>query len=542
MNAYAVYNSQVNNTADLSQLGLTLVDSLKRVEAYEADTLARRERDTVHVPTVGSAISTAYEQLRNASEYAEDELLQQRAIRRYLNRVLSFHVKVPTAKLADELVTELTQSEYLENDHITKSDIKQIAHHIQQYYDAYWKFADAEHRPAKRQAFQKWTLDVLAVRCEQVLRSHIRQLMFAHFAFSYLQDKVTLKKLRKGSEKIAADDFPIILYTAIHRAILKSDSMTIRAALLDSYRIDSASIDAFYSFNQKLDQLFEAKTTAFTTRIVGKNGAALRFIYSGFFADNAPLTIKDLKTPGMLENIMRRHIEQEYVALDKKLDKGILRSIVFLLITKSIVGIAIEVPYDILIYGTILWIPLMINLFFPSIFIAFTRLTLTVPGIRNTNALINQTTDILYQNNNARSYAISVPKDSSSIGFNVAYSIMFLIMFAGLSYILYLLEFNIVQGAIFFIFLSTASFLSFRLSRQIHELEVVHATQGTISLLRDIIYMPFIYVGQRISYRYSQINIIANILDILIELPLKTILRLIRQWTSFLNAKKDELI
>jgi hypothetical protein len=54
--------------------------------------------------------------------------------------------------------------------------------------------------------------------------------------------------------------------------------------------------------------------------------------------------------------------------------------------------------------------------------------------------------------------------------------------------------------------------------------------------------MPFIYVGQQISYRYSQINIVATILDLLIELPLKTTLRLIRQWVNFLNAKKDELI
>ena len=139
-------------------------------------------------------------------------------------------------------------------------------------------------------------------------------------------------------------------------------------------------------------------------------------------------------------------------------------------------------------------------------------------------------------------YSIRIPKESSSIGFNVAYAITFLLVFAGLSYILYLLHFTIVQGFIFFIFLSTASFLSFRLSRQIHELEVIHTSQGSLSLLRDIVYMPFIYVGQQISYRYSQINIVATILDLLIELPLKTTLRLIRQWVNFLNAKKDELI
>lgn len=532
----------MNQQSQLSPLGRALIDSLQRIDTYETAATARREKDTIHVQTVGSTVSTAYEQLRNASEYAEDELLQQRAIRRYLKRVLSFHVKVSTTHLADELVTELTQAEYLSNDYATKTDIRAIAKHINHAYDAYWKFAEEEARPSKRQAFQQYMLDILAVQCEQVLQSHMRQLMFAHFAFTYLHDKLTLKKLLRDHEKISTDDFSFVLYTAIHRAILKSDSMTIRAALCSSYQIDSTNVEKFYDFNQKLDDIFEANTTAYTTRIVGRNGAVLRFIYTGFFRDDAAVDIKTLTSPETLEYALRTHIESEYIALDKRLDKGILRSIVFLLITKSIVGIAIEVPYDLFVHGAIVWLPLAINLLFPSVFIALTRLTLTIPNVRNTNALINQITGMLFTDDRYKTYPVRLPKESSSVGFNVAYAAMFLLMFAGLSYILYLLQFNIVQGVIFFIFLSTASFLAFRLSRQIHEIEVVHASQGTVSLLRDVIYMPFIYVGQRISYRYAQINIVANILDILIELPLKTILRLIRQWTSFLNAKKDELI
>jgi hypothetical protein len=31
------------------------------------------------------------------------------------------------------------------------------------------------------------------------------------------------------------------------------------------------------------------------------------------------------------------------------------------------------------------------------------------------------------------------------------------------------------------------------------------------------------------------------ILDMLIELPLKTVLRLVRQWGAFISSKKDEL-
>lgn len=531
----------MNQTPHLSQQGKLLADSLQRIDAYETTLLSHRQKDTLHIPTVGSRLSTAYEQLRNASEYAETDLLQQRAIRRYLKRVLSFHVKISTAHLADELVAELTQAEYIQNDRITRSDVKLIASHIKRYYEAYWEYVSEKRNSSQKIVFQDWILDVLAVRCEQAIQSHVRQLLFAHFAVSYLAVRVKPKKLIKNREKVPTEDMTLVLSIAAHRALLKSDNPTIRTALVDSYRQDVDNIEAFVAFNQKLERLFSLKTTVYTTRIVSKNGAALRFIYTAFFASDAPLTSHSLKSPDTLMQSLHQHIEHEYSELNKHLDTGIIRSVMFLLITKGIIGVAIELPYDFLMYGHLILTPFLINLFFPSIFIAFTRLTLSTPGERNTTAVINQITGILFDDESL-DFPIRLLKERQSIGFNSLYTVTFLIVFAALSYILYLLNFNIVQGIIFFVFLSSASFLSFRLSRQINELEVVNTPQGSLSLLRDVIYMPFIAVGQRISYRYSQINIVAMALDILIELPLKTILRLARQWTQFLSDKKDELI
>ena len=59
--------------------------------------------------------------------------------------------------------------------------------------------------------------------------------------------------------------------------------------------------------------------------------------------------------------------------------------------------------------------------------------------------------------------------------------------------------------------------------------------------LRDFLYMPFILLGQWVSEKYKKVNIVALALDTIIELPLKTVLRLIRQWAEFINEKKDEI-
>jgi hypothetical protein len=94
---------------------------------------------------------------------------------------------------------------------------------------------------------------------------------------------------------------------------------------------------------------------------------------------------------------------------------------------------------------------------------------------------------------------------------------------------------------VFFTFLSTASFLGFRLSRQIRELEAMESSQDGITIIRDFLYIPFVVVGRWISEKYSRINIVAMMLDMVIELPMKTVLHLIRQWGAFIASKKDEL-
>jgi hypothetical protein len=121
------------------------------------------------------------------------------------------------------------------------------------------------------------------------------------------------------------------------------------------------------------------------------------------------------------------------------------------------------------------------------------------------------------------------------------YGLLFVIPFAVTVYILMLLHFNVVQMVIFFMFMSTASFLGFRLSSMVRELELVTPNSRILSTIRDFFYLPFILVGQWLSSKYARVNAVAHILDILIELPLKTVLRLVRQWTNFLNEKHDEI-
>jgi len=216
---------------------------------------------------------------------------------------------------------------------------------------------------------------------------------------------------------------------------------------------------------------------------------------------------------------------------------------VFLFITKMLIGLAIEIPYDIIASGMIHWLPLIINLLFPPLFMLLLRYTLVMPGPTNTAALIDQINELLYGQNHpvVLSARTSSTTASTRMWFQLGYGVFALIIMALVILGLMYLQFSWLHIVIFLVFVSTASFLGFRLSRIVRDLEVVEADQSAVATARDFIYVPFVIIGQWLSRTYSQVNIASIILDMLIELPLKTILRLIRQWSRFINERKDEL-
>jgi hypothetical protein len=53
--------------------------------------------------------------------------------------------------------------------------------------------------------------------------------------------------------------------------------------------------------------------------------------------------------------------------------------------------------------------------------------------------------------------------------------------------------------------------------------------------------MPFVVVGQWLTEKYQKLDILSRALDMLVELPLKSLLHILRQWTNFISNEKDKM-
>lgn len=510
----------MNNS--LNTFGREFADALAvAVAKRDQGVVQANDGEKLHITGAGRTLTFAYEQLRNAAEYTEEHLLLTRAIRRFYRRAFLARDDKVIARLGEELITELTLAGYLENDSVKVATVEAINALASDYFKAH-----------TRRLKETWTLDVLAVEIERLLSADPRRDVFAEFAYRHFLETIDPAKLFKTPPK----DFEIELFVAVHRALLKSDEATIRAALLTRYQ-QTPNMETYTATNKMIDKVLDSSTTDRIYRVVNRRGAPFRVLRR--FIDEHENINRLLLNREQFLSAYEAQIQTEYAQINQRINRGIVKSVAFLFITKALIGLAIEIPYDIFVHGSILWMVLWINLLFPPVYMILLRGTLRLPGSANSQALTDSIDTLLYSDK--KLVATGRPAKGYGVAFNIVYALLIIGVFGAAAYGLMQLGFSALHLVIFFVFLSTASFLGFRLSRQIREIEVVDGGQDGVSMVRDFLYMPFVVVGRWISEKYARVNIVAMILDMAIELPLKTILHLVRQWGNFITSKKDEL-
>lgn len=514
----------------LNKQAKQFVTALVRAQQYRDYTKAAESKaKTFHVVGAGRTISMLYEQVRNAAEYSEDHLLLQRAIRRFYTRLFITGDITQLEQSGEELVTELTLSGYIPNDSVSLEKVDLLTQKAAEYYEAYGAIKKAP------RTVQLWVVDVLAIEIHSHLTDYLVRESFEQFVFEHFKHSIDATSLYG---KKTPKDYELLLFVAVHRTLLKSDDATIRWALLRRFGSTPTKRAEYVRRNESIDELLTSKNNKYLGRLVNREGAVFRILWQTIERNDD--VVKTLEKPGSFLQLFEDTVNLTYEDIENRMNRGVVRSIIFLIITKAIIGVAIEVPYDIWVHGEIAWLPLGVNLALPPLYMLLLRLTLMMPGPVNTRALVSQADTLLYGKDQP---VYEAPKTSSQYGgiFNFVYALLIVGIFGLASWLLIHIGFTVVHLAIFFVFFCTASFLGFRLSRNIREVETVENGINGVAMARDFIYLPFAVVGQKLSQGYAKFNIIAILLDMVIELPLKAVLSVIRRWGSFISSKKDEL-
>lgn len=512
----------------LTPEGEHLVRSIESAEAPIADDAGEK----IHVSGAGGALYFAYEQLRNIAEYTEQHLILRATIERFLKRHMQF-TDAPK-KLGFELVEELTQERYLKNDTVSKHTVARI----DEYLDYFVRLQNTLHSGShhiSRDITVRWTVQAASVAVEKLLTPNPKTEAFINFAFRHCLEAVD----HTDFPNVSDEDYEVAMYCAAHRALIKSDIATTRAYFIAADPARAQSIELFIRVNKLIDTWFDAPLTIRLVRLISRHGAPLRIIRE-VTAQSADASLL-IQQPEKLSSYIAAVTEEQYQKTHRRLVKSIVRTLIFVFITKALIGLLIEIPYDLWQHGHILMLPLLVNMVFPPLYMATAAWSVKKPDEFNTSAIREQIQHILYESDKSVRYRL--PKRDISRGlrfvFNIIYTLAYGASFGLAIWILWKLDFSPVHMAVFFLFFSAVSFFRFRLIQQGKELEVTARHESIFDIIGDFFYTPFIKLGEWLSSRYRRLNVITVILDLMIEMPLKTTLRILQEWVRFMRDKRE---
>jgi hypothetical protein len=237
--------------------------------------------------------------------------------------------------------------------------------------------------------------------------------------------------------------------------------------------------------------------------------------------------------------------DEKYSDTRVKLKRSGIRSIIYIFVTKMLLALALEIPYDMYIATEFDYTPLIVNVIFHPALLFLILLTIRVPKEKNTESIINNIRRIIHEEEEnilAQKVKTSISRNVfSNVLFNIFYVIIFAFTFGAIIYILSRFGFNALGIFIFVLFLSLVSFFGIRSRESARELIIAGDRENIITTLVDFFAIPILRVGRWLSLNFSRINVFVFILDFIIEAPFKAFIEITEDFFSFIREKKEEI-
>lgn len=513
------------------------------VRQHDAPVAAHAGEETIEVSVPASTAASFYEKVRNTLDYQEEHLLRRNAIERILSRYRGSGET--SEQMAADLLKELVWAKYLPNKSIPLSLGKTVAIILAKYEPLFTAVMSVK---GQREKLVTWLLDVVSTEVEYTLAPPTSDEALASFMYEEMRSRIDWDP-KFGLSDEAKD---LRLYTAIHRTLLKSNPATLRYRLLTLYYPAWAGAQDNQQLIDELARNIVAVISTIETEIfhplTDKLGRVLRR-KAGIFRvlRDALAHTKDVKPlltdPAALDDAVKGALHHRTKDFNVRLRRTVVRAVAFLFITKMLLALVIEVPYDLLIAKDANWYPLLINITFHPVFLALIGLTVSIPDKKNAEDYLAA----------ARAVAVGAPhqllavrvrRESGSTVFSVfgaIYAVLFLVVYGVIGSVLHGLGFHALSIALFLFFISLVTFFGIRIRSSTKDIVASDARNGFIGTAFDIVMLPIVRAGAWLSIRVAKINVFIYFFDFIIEAPLKVAIEFVESWLNFVREKKEEI-
>jgi hypothetical protein len=497
-------------------------------------------REDREISPLISEFASWYEKLRNAMEYRDEEVVLRAAIERILKRRLIFGNPTTIAKT---LVHELIWAKYFPETGISEEKIDEIEERIALYLQLE-KEVSKRHK-GHQQRLSEWMFHLLSTDIEQRLRTSQEKELLCNYIYQIFRQKINI-----------ADDTDQVrdvqVYIASQRLFAKADLAMLRFALIGQMygeiTQDNVALVAeeFPQAQQEIDLYLRSP---YKDKISGyiKRHIPAFFILEGVFLKKRGEVEKLLKDEDELGVLIEQECAQSYEIIHKKVSTAIIRSVIFIFMTKAVFALTLETTFEQFLFGSVSWPAIIINVLSAPVLMLSTTVLIKTPDKENTRKIVKVIKEILYQETPSLARPLLLdrkrlnPKASLLLIYSLLWFVALTLGLLAINWGLNRLGFNPVSKIVFVFFLAVVSFMSYRINQSARAYTITREKQGIGSAFFDFFFVPFIQIGKYLTLGVSQINIFLFIFDYLIETPFKEMFVFLEQWLFFLRSQRETI-
>jgi len=484
-----------------------------------------------------------YEKIRVAVEYQEEHLIFKNAVSRIIRRKYAYNPGISSEEMTNDLVSELSWANYLNPEMIEKETIKMMKDKI----DIFLVFLKhARSGRFKKHELTKMIIDLLACEINDMFRPSKENDLILDFVY-----KSIVTNLEMGDAKVDPIDNENQLKLAIFNLVLKPDYALVQhwvflkvypdifTSTPEEIKKIARSFDPYYNkIDRILNHPLRKNYVSYTKRYIAPF-VLLRSVLITQKIDLARLQEK----PALLQELIMAEYDRLVEIARQKVWRGTFRSLIFILLTKITMAFVVEVPFDHYFAGAVDYTSLLINVSLPPLLMLISGTFVKSPPQNNIKMIGSAVKNIIENKrlDDKQITLLRIKKPASYLVFNIFYTLFSAAILTGVIWLLLFLKFNFVSITLFFFFVSVVSFFSFRIRNIALELAMKRSKDDALTSVLELFFLPFIRIGRAISDRFTAFNPTILILDLLIEAPLKTIIKVVNSWLRFINAKKEEL-
>lgn len=491
------------------------------------------DHDVLTVSPATRRVAYAYEHFRNILEPDEADILRRKAIVRILERRLA--EKRPPQVTAEQLLQELMRANYI------PPATKGFARFLARYIERTGRIR--QRLPEKK---RHWFLSIAAVSIDRLMYPSSQSENLVSLMY-----RDTHERTEWIDSLVKEKDRPTQLYIACHRVLLESDDYEIAYHYFIhrfpswhqadfNLEDENSLLKDLPEFYSKIQAAVHHPSRGRLTRLLRPAAVPYR-ILRDIVSDN-PESLADGEA---LEEAAKNAVQKRSRRLKNRMASRAWHSVLFLFMTKTIIALLLEVPYELLLISGLHWGALAINIAFHPVLLFTLTSTVRLPGHDNTQKIIEEVKKVV---SGEEVFSTIILSRTRSYGtatwslFALVYIVLFFAIFWGMFMILDLLQFSLVAMFMFVMFLGLVSFLAIRIRRSVNQIRVIPQREGALTALITFITLPILEFGRWLAEHLNQFNIALIFMDRILEAPFKIFIDVSEEWFAFLRERREEIV